>query len=335
MLRNINSQKYFLPFLVFFFSFLLLIPLQVKLSNPILLLERFFKGAGWIEIFFISCYGALIAYKMQDKANVPKWRKLTWIVFSIVFFSQLIIGISGAEKFLMTGQLHLPIPAMVISGPLYRGHLSVMTILFLSTLVLTGPAWCSQLCYFGAFDSLAAGGRKKPGHNHEFISSTRKKTSIKFTIVFFVIAVTLLLKWFKVPTLTATLVAIAFGLTGIVIMIFVSRKNGKMVHCAVYCPLGSLVNVMKYINPFRIRIDKSCTLCMKCTVYCKYDALNKMDVKNKKPSYSCTYCGDCFAGCKDGALQYHFPGLKPKSARNLYLLLTITLHVVFLAAARI
>ena len=53
----------------------------------------------------------------------------------------------------MTGKLHLPVPMMILAGPIYRGHTSVMSILFLSTLILSGPAWCSHLCYFGAIDN--------------------------------------------------------------------------------------------------------------------------------------------------------------------------------------
>jgi hypothetical protein len=86
---------------------------------------------------------------MQNPKNSPNWRRLSWTLFSIVFFSQMIIGLLGAGNFLMAGKLHLPVPLMIISGPLYRGHLSVMTILFLSTVILTGPAWCSNCAILG------------------------------------------------------------------------------------------------------------------------------------------------------------------------------------------
>ncbi|HDJ22855.1 MAG TPA: 4Fe-4S binding protein [Candidatus Aminicenantes bacterium] len=57
--------------------------------------------------------------------------------------------------FLMTGKLHLPVPALILAGPIYRGTLSFMLILFLVTIVLVGPAWCSHLCYVGAWDDIA------------------------------------------------------------------------------------------------------------------------------------------------------------------------------------
>ena len=321
-------KRYKLSFIVFSVTFILLSFVQIKVSRPMLLAERFFAGSGWIEIFLISVYGAFVIYKMQDPKNVPLWRKITWTSFSIIFFSQLIIGLLGSDKFLMTGKLHLPIPMMILAGPIYRGQLSVMTILFLSTVVLTGPAWCSQLCYFGAFDNLASGGKT----SKEIL---RFKGPIKTTILFLVIAMAIILRWMKVSMLASTLIAVAFGVTGILVMTIFSLKRKKMVHCSMYCPIGTIVNVAKNINPFRLYIDNSCTLCMGCTKFCKYDALNIQDIKNSKPSYSCTLCGDCLAGCHHNSIKYKFLKMDPEKARNLYLILTISLHAACMALARI
>ena len=323
-----NIKSYKLPVTVFSLTFILLAFVQIKVERPMILAERFLKGSGWIEILLISFYGAFVIYKMQDPKNVPKWRKITWTAFSLIFFSQLIIGLMGFEKFLMTGKLHLPIPMMILAGPIYRGQLSVMTILFISTVVLTGPAWCSQLCYFGAFDNLAAGGKT----SKEIL---RFKGPVKSTILFLVIAMAIILRWMKVGMLVATLIAVAFGITGILIMILFSLKQKKMVHCSMYCPVGTIVNVAKHVNPFRLYIDNSCTLCMGCTKYCKYDALNILDIKNSKPSLTCTLCGDCLAGCHHNSIKYKFLNMKPENARNLYLILTISLHAACIALARI
>jgi len=293
-----------------------------------ILAERFLKGAGWAEIFFIACYGAFVAFKMQDPMNVPRWRKITWSIFSMVFFTQLLIGLSGFDKFLMTGKLHLPIPMMIIGGPLYRGQLSVMTILFLSTVVLTGPAWCSHLCYFGAFDNLASGGKTSK-------VILGNKGAIKSTILLLVITMALILRWMNVPPLVSTLIAAGFGIMGIVIMLLFSLKKKKMVHCVMYCPIGTIVNIFKHVNPFRMYIDKSCTLCMNCTKFCKYDALNIQDIKNSNPSITCTLCGDCLAGCHHNSIKYKFLNMSPGNARSLYLILTISLHAACIAMARI
>lgn len=323
-----KNKQFITPVIVFALTFILLAFVQVKVERPMILAERFIKGAGWAEIFIISCYGALVSFKMQDPKAVPIWRKITWLIFSVVFFTQLITGLSGFEKFLMTGKLHLPIPMMILGGPIYRGELSVMTILFLSTVILSGPAWCSQLCYFGAFDNLASGGKT----TREIL---KYKGAIKSTILILVIAMALILRWLKVPLLVSTLVAAGFGITGVIIMVLISLKRKKMVHCIMYCPIGTIVNLFKHVNPFRMYIEKSCTLCMNCTKFCKYDALNELDIKNLKPSMTCTLCGDCLAGCHHNSIKYKFLKMKPENARNLWLIITISLHAAFMALARI
>jgi ferredoxin-type protein NapH len=322
------KSRFNLPVGVFAFVFCLLSVLQLKMKLPMLILERFIPGAGWFEIGAISFYASFVASKMEDPQKVPRWRRITWITFSTVFFAQLILGLSGLEKFLMTGKLHLPIPMMILGGPLYRGQTSMMTFLFLSTIILSGPAWCSQLCYFGAFDGLASRGRTQRG-------SLKNKIAIKSTLLLLIIVTVILLRWFNVPVLWATLLAVFFGTGGIGVMIFISRKKGKMIHCILYCPIGTVVNLFRYVNPFRMYIDSNCSLCMKCSSFCKYDALNPQDIKNKKPSFSCTLCGDCLAACRDNSIKYKYLKLSPSASRNLYLFFTVSLHAVFLATARI
>ena len=318
-----------LPLAVFLFILFLLIPVQIKVENPMLLLERFLPGGGWFELVLIALYGAIVAYHMQNPSKVQAWRRYTWLAFSIVFFSQLILGLFGFERFLMTGKLHLPIPMMILAGPIYRGHLSVMSILFVSTLVLSGPAWCSHLCYFGAIDSISARAKTKR-------MPIRNKWALKSTVLLLVIAAAIVLRWMKVPAITSTLLAIGFGVIGIGLILSVSRKEGRMVHCTAYCPIGTIVNLGRYINPMRLTIDQSsCTDCMACTIKCKYDALNPKDITARKPGITCTLCGDCLSSCHSGSLQYRFPGLSSRGARNLYLLITISLHAATMALARI
>jgi len=329
-LFNIKSSSLRLPATVFLFILVLLVPVQLKVERPMLLLERFIRGGGWIEMLLIAGYGALVAYKMQDPKKIRSWRKYTWFAFSLVFFSQLILGLWGYEKFLMTGKLHLPIPMMIVAGPLYRGHVSVMTMLFLSTVLLSGPAWCSHLCYFGAMDSLAAGTRKtKRG-------PIRNKWALKSTVLLLVVAGALVMRTFQVSMATATWVALGFGFIGLGIILLVSRKEGRMVHCTTYCPVGTVVNLTRHVNPFRMYIDESsCTDCMACTRVCKYDALRPSDVAARKPGLTCTLCGDCLGSCHAGSLKYRFLKLKPTAARKLYLLITISLHAATMALARI
>ena len=318
-----------LPTGVFIFVLFLLVPVQLFVDNPMLLLERFFPGGGWLQILLIAFYGALVAYKMQDPARVAAWRQYTWLAFSILFFSQLILGLAGMEKFLMTGKLHLPVPMMILAGPLYRGHISVMTILFLSTVVLSGPAWCSHLCYFGALDSVITGRKisRQP---------IRWLWTIKWTLLLLVIVSALMLRGLKVDPLSSTLLAGSFGVAGLGIMLILSRRKGKMIHCTTWCPIGTIVSYARLINPFRLSIERnSCNTCMACSLKCKYDALNKKDILSGKPGSTCTLCGDCIASCHSGAIRYRFPGLSANGSRNLYLLITVSLHAATMALARI
>lgn len=74
------------------------------------------------------------------------------------------------------------------------------------------------------------------------------------------ISTAIMLRWLSAGMLVSTMIAVAFGAGGISIMIFYSLRNKKMVHCIMYCPIGTIVNVFKHINPFRMYIDKTCTL---------------------------------------------------------------------------
>lgn len=323
-----DFKKYILPFAVFAFVAFNLTMIQLKAELTMLLFERLFSGGGWIEIAFVSGFGAFLAYKMQDPKQTAKWRRISWSIFSIWFFSQLLLGILVSDTFLLTGKLHLPIPAMLISGPIYRGEKSVMTILFLSTIILTGPAWCSQLCYFGAIDNAFAKGRTSR-------KRIKNKLLIKNTIVLLVIVGTLALRLFNVSPLNATLLGAGFGIIGISIILFFTRSQNRMIHCSVYCPIGTIVNYLKYINPFRMYIDSSCDACQACTSHCKYDALNLTNIQNKKPGIGCTLCGDCISSCKSSSINYKFGRLSSQKSRNLYLFLTISLYSIFLAMGRI
>ncbi|MCF6183116.1 MAG: 4Fe-4S binding protein [Bacteroidales bacterium] len=330
ILNRDNKSKYLLALSVFAFTALNLSMVHLKVAKKMILAERFFGETGaWIEIFIISLYGAIVVYFMHNPANVAKWRKYTWGLFSVVFFSQLILGISGYETFLMTGKLHLPVPAMIIGGPIYRYEIGFMTILFISTVILSGPAWCSHLCYFGALDNLFAKGKPEKG-------KIKHKTALKVTTMVLVVFGALIMRLAGTSYTAAAITGGSFGIAGILVIIFVSRRKDKMVHCTSYCPVGTLINYVRFINPFRMYIDESsCTSCNVCTSYCKYDALNPEDIKNKKPGITCTLCGDCITSCHASSIKYKLFRLNPETSRNIWLFVTVSLHAVFMALARI
>ena len=108
----------------FLLTFVLLAIVQVVVDTPMMIAERFVPGAGWIEALLLAAYASWLLRRLNDWRGTAIWRRRLWTFFSVVFFAQLAIGLLGAERFLMSGDLHLPIPAMIIAGPLYRGAAS-------------------------------------------------------------------------------------------------------------------------------------------------------------------------------------------------------------------
>ncbi|NLU37706.1 MAG: 4Fe-4S binding protein [Bacteroidales bacterium] len=321
-------RKIVLPVSVFLFVGFMLTMIQLKVEMPMLLLERFFKGGGWIEIVAVSFFGAFVVHKMQNVRESGRWRKIIWTIYSVWFFAQLFLGIFASDIFLLTGKLHLPIPAMMIAGPIFRWQKSIMTLLFLSTIMLTGPAWCSQLCYFGAIDNAFSKGKPVRG-------PLKNKMVYKHGVLLLVILGAILARVFNLSMTWAAVAGISFGLAGFVVMILFSRRQRRMVHCSAFCPIGTLVNYLRFVNPFRMVIDSSCDSCMACSAKCNYDALNITDIRNKKPGFTCTLCGDCISACKKNSLQYNFFSMNPANARNLYLFITVSVYMIFFAMGRI
>ncbi len=308
----------------------LLTVVQVVVKPPMLLAERFLPGAGWAEIVGLSLYAAWLHRKMSPRRQTGPWRRRVWGLFSAVFFLQAGIGMMGVDRLLMSGKLHLPVPAMIIAVPLYRGGGLFMPILFLVAVLLAGPAWCSYLCYIGAWDSAMATTKRKPRPLPQW------RRWVRFVILGGVVLTALALREASVGPATAAWFGAAFGLAGVAIMAFWSRRAGVMTHCVTWCPMSIVATTVGKLSPFRIRVRKeACTLCLACTTACRYDALSASDIRKGRPGFSCTLCGDCLASCRDRALVYTFPGLSHDRARSLFLVVVVTLHAVFLGLARL
>ncbi|MBW2276908.1 MAG: 4Fe-4S binding protein [Deltaproteobacteria bacterium] len=307
----------------------LLAIVQLKVETPALLPERFLSGGGWIVVLVLSGWAAGLTELMLDPARQSRWRRRAWGLFSVVFFAQLALGLLGQERFLMTGELHLPVPALIAAGPLFRGEGLFMPILFGSTLLLVGPAWCSHLCYIGAWDSALASSRKgKPR------ALPRWTRYLRVGILVVVLAAAIGLRLAGASSVLAGGLALGFGLIGVGAMLLVSRRFGTMAHCTVYCPIGLLADVAGKVSPFRIRIGDACTKCGKCSKICRYDALSSQDIEDKRPALTCSLCGDCVGTCKDGQIGYRFAGLSPDRARTVFVVLAAALHAAFLGVAR-
>ncbi len=318
------------PVMAFLVTVVLLSFLQLKVKFPVMLLaERFVPGAGWAEILLLGFYAGWITEKMCEPNKVPLIRRRIWTIFSVVFFSQLLLGLLGVEKLLMTGKLHLPVPALIIAGPLFRGDGFFMLFLLGGAILLAGPAWCSYLCYIGAWDNLAAQSSRQP----RTLPSGYSRVRVGILVV--VVFSALVLRYSGLPPLAATISAAVFGLMGVGLMLIYSRRTGVMTHCIAYCPIGLVADFLGRISPFRVGITPGCTGCGSCSRYCRYHALLPHHIQRKKPGITCTLCGDCLTSCNEHALQYKFLGLKSGQARTFFIVLVVSLHAVFLAVARL
>jgi ferredoxin len=315
----------------FFLTGALLTLVHILPESPMLIFERLVPGSGIYMIVGLSLYAGHLASRFTDPGFAAKWRPRIWALFSVVFFGQLILGLIGFESFLMSGKLHFPIPAMIVAGPLFRGGGSMfMPILFGVTVLLVGPAWCSYLCYIGAWDDIASRfKRRKPKALPRWVKPVR------MAILIGVVVAAIVLGRIGLPVTVAIVAASTFGILGVMVMAAFSRKTGTMVHCTAYCPMGLLGNWLGKINPFRVRIGPECDLCMKCSTACRYNALSKPDIESKAPASTCTLCGDCVTQCDKNQIDYRFFSLPPDKARAVFTTLAISLHAVFMGVAMI
>ncbi|MFO8032488.1 MAG: 4Fe-4S binding protein [Desulfohalobiaceae bacterium] len=284
-----------------------------------------------LQILILGVYACFIGHILLPAAHTGRIRSRIWLLFSVVFFSQLGLGLAGMETMLMTGELHMPVPALIVAGPVYRGEGLFMPILHTATILLVGPAWCSWLCYIGTWDDWAAERKKVACHPVPKLATH----ILRPVILFLIIGTALLLRKYNVPVGLAFGLALGFGLAGVGVMVFVSSRTGHMIHCTVFCPIGLISNLAGWISPWRLRIDSGCTRCGLCSRTCRYSALEKQDLENGRPGLTCTLCGDCVGQCPHGLIGYRFPGLRPEQARSTFMVLAVTIHVLFLGVARI
>ena len=313
----------------FLFTALLLTCVQLFMHPTGVLLERFLYAGGWWEAFWLAIYAGWLSDRLRDPAQIRKMRPRVWLVFSVIFFTQLILGVAGLEKLLMTGKLHLPVPALIVAGPVFRGGGFFMAILFTASVLLVGPAWCSWLCYIGAWDDRFARAVKCPDRLPKW------RNMMRMIILALMVGAAYLLGRLGVGAATAGWLAAGFGLFGVGLMVFWSRRNGNMTHCTAYCPMGWLATRMAKISPWRLKISPSCTDCGDCTSACRFDALYPEDVLRRVPGEACTLCGDCLSNCPTSSIEYRFPGLSPSRARTVFLVMVTAMHATWIGVARL
>lgn len=319
--------------LVFMASFLVLFYLRQAAKMEFFLLERYLPLLGSVQLFVVSWYGAFLAGKLVDRRSTRKFRRIAWTLFGTVFFAQFFLGLMGVEGMLLTGKLHVPIPAFIVFAPIFRDSMSMMPFIVLAATLLAGSAWCSMLCYFGPFDSVAAGAKGVKPYPKSFTFLLRWGRII---VLVTGSAAALGLRALGIELSVAVGIAVGYGIVSLVIMAAVSRRYSAMSHCMTFCPMGLVVNVLGRISPWRVRVDKeSCDNCGACEKICKYSAITPESRAEGKTLLRCSLCRDCITVCRNQALYIRCPGLSPRSAWVVFTGLTTVLHVVFLSVAMV
>ena len=318
---------------VFMASFLTLFYLRQAARMEFFLLERYLPLFGSVQIFFVSWYGAFLAGKLADRKTTRKFRRIAWTLFGIVFFAQFFLGLLGVEGMLLTGKLHVPIPAFIVFAPIFRDSMSMMPFIVLAATLLAGSAWCSMLCYFGPFDSVAAGSKGVKPYPASFVFLLRWGRII---VLVTGSAAALGLRALGIDLSTAVAIAVAYGAVSLLVMALVSRRYSAMSHCMTFCPMGLVVNLLGRVSPWRVRVNREvCDNCGACEKICKYNAITPESRAEGKTLLRCSLCRDCLTVCRNQALYLRCPGLSPRAAWAVFTGLTTVLHVVFLSVAMV
>ena len=319
--------------IVFIAVFLCLFFIRKFAPLDLLLLERFFPKWGGVEIFFAACYGSFVAGLLADSRKSRHVRPRLWLAFACVFFAQFALGLLGVGQMLLTGKLHVPVPAFIVYGTVFRESFNVMPFIVLVSTLLLGSAWCSMLCYFGPFDSLASQGRKLNPLSRPIQKALRWGRGV---VLVSGVSLTLLLKRAGIDTATAVSVALAYAALSLLLMATLSRRYGGMVHCTSFCPMGLLVNLLSRLSPWRMRVDSAaCNGCGACEKVCRWRAITADSRAQGTVLLQCSQCRDCISVCHREAIELRCGNLSKEVSGRLFVGLLATLHTVFLACAMV
>lgn len=305
----------------------------LRATKPdVLLLERFSPRFGGMQIFLLAWYGGYIVDKLHNYRTSRKARKTIWLIFTLVFFGQLGLGVFGIPGVALSDALHIPIPAFIFFAPAYRGSFSMMPFLLIGATLLAGSAWCSLLCYFGSIEA------NLPSAKIIKKAPPWLETAIRYGRPAILVAgcgTALALRYFGVTTEASLSLAAVFAALSFAIMLFVSKKYTGMVHCTAFCPIGWVVNLMGKLSPWRITVDKRmCDGCGACEKVCSYRAIHAENRERGGAGFSCSLCRDCIGVCPHNAIAVKNFLLPSRLSNGVFTVIVVVLHVLFLTAAR-
>ncbi len=311
-----------------------------RFAPHMLLMHRIAPGFGFMQGFLLSCWAAYVVRLLSHAQTKRQTRMRIWRIFSLVFFGQLALGLVGYSIFLLSGELHLPIPGIILAAPLFRGEGYFMLGLFAVSVFLVGSAWCSYLCYFGVWDATCAEHRRtKPVPKIPPKLATFLPWSAPLFFVL-TVAAALFLRLWHVPMQAVLALGLLLGLLLFPALVFLTNKYGFSGYCVAVCPLGVLATRLRFLHPWRIRFTAECTYCQQCVKSCTYRALDAQALQNKKPYATCTLCGNCLAVCKHQGCYLDFAwcpciGGTREWAHAVFSVLITVMHSVFLGVAMI
>lgn len=300
--------------------------LMTQFSPHLLLAERFFPGFGMVQAWLAGVWSSRICARLYDRRTAPRTRMRVWRLFSVVFFGQFVLALLGWSLFAMTGELHIPVPGVIIAGAIYRGSAGFMPVLFLVSLMLVGAAWCSHLCYFGSWDAWAASGRRPSVH----------PGPLRWRVLSLMLVCGAAFVLRRVPSGVSVACGAALGFLMLPVSLLVSRTKHWAAYCTTVCPLGLLSCLLGRLSFWRIRRTASCTRCGACTRICRYGALDRNRLEAGSPGLSCTLCRDCLNVCAHGGLCMTWLGLGAGgAAERAFVVLAAAMHSLFLFSAMV
>lgn len=295
------------------------------LAPHLLLSERLMPSFGVVQAMAAGFWAAWLCARLADRSRALRARMLAWRLFSVVFFVQFALAAAGWTLFAMTGELHVPVPGVIVAGVLYRGTVSFMPLLFLVSVLLAGPAWCSHLCYFGSWDAWAAFSSRPSPH----------PGPLRFRVLSLLLVCAAALLLARAPEAPAVALAAALGLLLLPAAVWVSRRKGWAAYCTGVCPLGLLACLLGRLSPWRLKKSAACTFCGACAGACRYGAL-EASAPERGPGLSCTLCRACEQRCPRRGLVLTWFGMGENGgAERAFVSLMSAMHALFLFSAMV